>query len=193
MQNEIISFLRIFSWEKYLKARVSDLELADVGARTFAFAPALEKFFSNFVENTILNGIEIDAYRRFTNLRTRRDYGEFYASQVKRGRYFPQDFLAWKKPLDLVLLLHPFVTREPHENWGLPLKTFKPEKLFQHSRALLKERAGLLLLSSPNMEEFKIAKDLAFQSGFVFLEEGSWFPSKYSIQQQPRLGTLFRI
>jgi hypothetical protein len=191
LQNEILKFLKIFSWEKYLFSERLNFELADVGARTFSFAPAFESFFSSYARNVKVSGIEIDAYRRFTNLRTRRDYGEYYAKKVRYGEYFPQDFLKWEKSVDLVLMLHPFVTPEPHENWGLPQHTFKPDELFAHSFSLLRKKSGLMLLSSPNLEEFEIAKNLALKSGFVFLEESRWLPTLESIQKQPRLGALF--
>jgi hypothetical protein len=135
-----------------------------------------------------LNGIEIDAYRRFTNLRTRMDYGMYYSKLIRDGHYHPQDFLLWEKPLDFIFLLNPFVTVEALQAWGLPLKYLRPQKLFDHAFDLLAAQGGTLLLSSPSSEEHTLGRRIAKRSGFMLGKTRVWHSDDSKIQKQPRYG-----
>ncbi len=67
-------------------ARFDRLAVADVGCRTFLFAPVIERCFAAHGLRVELHGIELDAFRRFTDLRTRQDHGRFYAALVDCAR-----------------------------------------------------------------------------------------------------------
>jgi hypothetical protein len=100
------------------------------------------------------------------------------------------DFLKWRKPLDLVLMLNPFVTKTPLMAWGLPLRHYAPAKLFSHAYERLKNQNGVMLLSSPFEDEFEIAKELALNAGFGLGEEGTWHFSETTFQKQSRYGVV---
>jgi SAM-dependent methyltransferase len=161
-----------------------------VGTRTFAIAPVIEKLFQKLNPTPEIHGFEVDAYRRFTNLRTRADYGQYYSRKVKNGYYHAGDFRSTEKKFDMIFNLHPFVTETAHVAWGLPLKVYDPVGLFSHCHRSL-AHSGLFLLSSPNEEEYVRALNLSASVGFNLIEEKKWFPTPGSSQKQPRHGALF--
>lgn len=192
-QTEMREFLDLFPWQENIPLGSFDsISVCDVGARTFILAPVIEECLEGMGFKPTIHGVEIDPFRRYTNLHTRADYGHFYASKVKDGHYHGMDFLNWKVPMDLILMLNPFVTEEPHLNWGLPLKTFSPYRVFEHASKIVSERVGLLLLSSPDDEEFEVADQLARQVGFDPINKATWNPTEFSLQRKPRIGGLYK-
>jgi len=204
LQSELNSFIRQFNWsivkfpsEKHIDGPKSSpkasLRVADVGARTFVLAPVFERLFADLGFPSEIHGIEVDAFRRFTNFRSRADYGHYYAKLVKHGEYHAMDFLKWTQDLDVIFLLHPFVTKEPLVQWGLPTRFFQPDKLLAHCVSTLRNRRGRLLLSCPTEEEFEIATRLLVQNGMKLTERHDWHPEKENakIQKQSRLGGMF--
>ncbi len=189
---EFDAFFSLFHWEAALAALrgKAQLTVADIGCRTFLYAPVLERRFATLGVATSLHGIEIDAYRRFTNFHTRHDYGQFYASCVKNGRYHPIDVLSFLEPLDVALLLDPFVLPEPLLRWGLPKATFAPEKIVNHIYDQLRPQRGLLVTSNPTEEEFAITNSLCRAAGFSPVEEHHWHAPEDS-ESTDRLSVLW--
>lgn len=191
IQSEFEEFLRLVNWGKFFNPG-SRLRIADVGTRTFAFGPVFERVFKKqHFEMVDVHGFEIDAYRRFTNFRSRADYGRYYASQMENGFYHPMDFLKCNLKFDIIFLLNPFVTKEPLLNWGLPLKAFQPQKLFAHCLGSLKKN-GLLILSAPNQEELGESLKILTGLGFKSEETFNWQPSNVTAQKQPRFGVALK-
>lgn len=193
-QQELYEFFDLFEWEHLLPHEpVKLLQVADIGAKTFIAGPVIERHLARFNLQAEIHGIEIDAFRRFTSLRTRFDYGQFYASKIQQGHYHAMDFLDWRKPLDIAFLLHPFVTPEPLLAWGLPMSKFKPLEIFKNVRQSLSEsNLRLLLLSCPTPEELHISRTLARDVGFKEVEAADWQPSASNVQKKPRLGLLLK-
>ncbi len=176
LQAEFADCLSRFDWRSALArfAGRDRLAVADVGCRTFLFAPVLERCFAAHGLRVALHGIELDAFRRFTDLRTREDHGRFYAAQVEAGRYHAIDVREFHEALDVAFLLNPFVTREPLLRWGLPLRTFAPEAIVAHLFTLLQPRRGLLFTSNPTEAELAITRSIASDRGFRLLQEHHW-------------------
>jgi hypothetical protein len=176
LQAEFDGCLARVDWSAALAGadRRAPLVVADVGCRTFLFAPVIERRLAAAGHEVELHGLELDAWRRFTDLRTRHDYGRFWASRVKRGRFHPIDVRDFRQPLDVALLLNPFVKREPLLRWGLPLSAFAPEAIVAHLHQLLRPRGGLLLTSNPFEEELAITKRLCSAAGFRAEQEFHW-------------------
>jgi len=193
LQDEVRSFIEIFPWEEELSrfSKNKALRVLDVGARNFSLAPMLDQFFFEKGYAAELHGIEVDGYRRMVDFRTRRDFGNFYAKKARRAQFHCMDFLDWKKPAEIIFLLNPFVSSSPTLAWGLPLTLLKPEKVFNHAAALIKDSKGLLVLSNPSKEEYEISLELALGAGLTPLKKAEWQPSPESTQQRPRFGQLF--
>jgi hypothetical protein len=194
LQAEFKSFLELFDWDELglVASPGTKLKVADVGARDFSFGPVIRDHFEAFGFKAEIHGIEIDAFRRYSNFRSRADYGRYYADQLEDGAYHAIDFLNWHEDLDVCFLLHPFVTPEPPLRWGLPLGAFKPRRLFDHAAHLLRKKTGTLVLSSPTSREFEISCRLAQGAGLELSELKLWRPSEGMAHQRPRFGAIFK-
>lgn len=192
VQTEFAEFLNLFPWAEILSEipKGEKLVVADVGARNFCFAPVMDTLFKDLRREVELHGIEIDSFRRLSNLHTRYDYGIFYAKQCRDAAFHPIDFMKFKTTVDICFLLNPFVSDEPTLHWGLPLSTLKPESFFKHARSLLHSERGIAILSSPSPEEYETACRLAKNSGFSLGDEILWEPKEGSQQQKPRYGIV---
>jgi len=190
-QTEMESFLNLFPWKDLLKGRAKTLKIADIGARNFALAPLWDRFFRKLGFEPETHGIEIDPNRRLTNLRTRGDYGRYYAQSIPCGRYHTMDYLEWAEELDIAMHLNPFVTIDPLLAWGLPLKYFEPKSQFKHTQQLLSSRHGILVMSNPNIEEYQTAVGLATEQGFTLRHEKPWRPRDQSSLKRSRFGSVF--
>ena len=188
--NEVGQFLRGFL-EVVAQVRPTPTVL-DVGAKNFYLAPVLDAFFRRQGCDPAIHGVEVDAYRRYSSFRTRRQYGDFYAAQISRGTYHAQDFLTLSLDCDVIFLLNPFVSIEPLHAWGLPKRLFRPDALFEHAAHCLSLRGGVLICSSPNEEELKTVTAFATRLGLRERLRHSWHPAHASIQRQPRLGVAFQ-
>lgn len=191
-QRESAEFLDSFPWGELFSRFSSDkiLNIADIGARNFCLAPTLDNLCASFGYNAEIHGIEMDAYRRLTNFRTRKNYGDFYANKIRKGDYHVMDFLHWKKPLHVGFLLNPFVSDSPILAWGLPLSKLQPNAIFKHLYELLVPQNGFALVSSPSEDEFEIVKQIAKDSGFTLKHSTLWTPDDSCVQKKPRYGVI---
>ncbi len=190
IQREFKEFLNLFNWNLALsQVTLGPLVVADIGARNFALAPVIDQHFRSLGYQTVVHGIEIDAYRRFTDFHTRADYGYDFAKKIEHGYYHPVDFLTWQKPLHLAFLLNPFVSIEALLAWGLPISKLMPKEIFLHAYQLLKPQAGIVVLSNTSEEERTISFDIAKEVGFIFGEEHLWEPEDLTLQT-PRYGVI---
>lgn len=190
-QEEIREFLDLLSWEAVLQnSRKKEWVVADVGAKNFSLAPLIDTLFLERNCEVEIHGIELDAYRRLSDFYTRADYGRFFAAKARDAHFHTMDFMNFKKPSDILFLLNPFVTAHPLLSWGLPLKHFRPQSIFQHAYELLQLKRGALILSCPSREEFKAASEYALNAGFLLGSPVSWKPQANSLQKKPRLGRI---
>ncbi len=189
---EVGNFLQLFHWPRgYQK---EPLRVVDVGAKNFFLAPQLERHFQSLHFDPEIVGIEMDAFRRYRTGWTRNDFGHLYAAQVNKGAYYALDFLNWHQPVDVALLLHPFVTLRALQAWGLPDGCFKPRVIMDHLRKVLAaSQLQCLVISSPTERELAIVKTLAQASGFHVMENACWTPCHDSLQTQPRWGSLLSL
>jgi hypothetical protein len=138
--------------------------------------PALWKFLKNreFGKNQPspdpapsihLEGIELDAYRIYTDGYSRLDYATYYCQQVisletikqpHRLSFVPGDVMkdCPTHHYDLVFCFLPFVFEEPLMDWGLPRHYFQPEAFLSRMVSLLNE-TGTLILVNQGEEEFE--------------------------------------
>jgi SAM-dependent methyltransferase len=142
------------------------IQALDVGAKNWRYSGALAAWLSAHGLEARVDGVELDAYRVYSNLRTRmsyaRHYCEAFSSEAIELRYHAGDIQDWIKPADLITWLFPFVSPAPHRAWGLPLKHFDPQPLFAHVERLLVP-GGRLVMFNQGDWEFEAAKSL-FQS-----------------------------
>ncbi|NBX77395.1 MAG: hypothetical protein EBQ92_12645 [Proteobacteria bacterium] len=189
-QEELSQFFELLKVKAQLKPTQKDYVICDVGTKNFSLAPVLDQLFLDQNKNVKIHGIEIDAYRRLSNLYTRSDYARFFSRKAREAQYHPIDFLKFRESLDVVFLLNPFVSRAPLLAWGLPLDCLKPKEIIEHAYDLLKSKKGFMVLGTPSEEELEIASELAKEAGFRLGPVQVWEPSLKSQQKKSRFGRL---
>jgi SAM-dependent methyltransferase len=186
---EVSEFLKLFPWPEAQSPK--SLRVVDIGCRTFFLAPALDALFRERGFLPTVHGVEVDAFRRLSDFRTRKEWGDFFAASIGNGEFHAQDFLKWHKPVDAALLLNPFVLERSVLAWGLPLSFLRPASMVGHCAKILSP-GGRLLLGAPTSQELSMSVDLAEQNGFTPLHEACWVPSGRAVQTRPRFGVLLR-
>ncbi len=129
----------------------------DAGCKNFFYAFGLFRFLERFrthgTRRVTLTGYEIDAYRVYTDLRSRADYARGYASFLPGTRFVAGDFLESPGPANLVTAFFPFVTETPHLAWGLPPDLLHPLAFFAHALKTLAP-GGVLVTAAQGAKEF---------------------------------------
>ena len=118
-------------------------ELIDVGSLNFYYASALHAFF----HPKQLQGIELEGYRVYTNFYSRFDYAQCYIRRLSNTTYSVMDFCDFRGVADGITCFYPFVKPEPLVAWRLPLKVFRPHRLFENCVRTLRTGGFLLMIN----------------------------------------------
>ncbi len=150
--------------EKYFSKNLKhNLKVLDIGCKNWFYAKGEHEFFNSFSKDFCLEGVEIDAYRLYSNFYSRYEVAKYYTKGLKNINYIADDLLNIKKKYDYIVWFLPFVIVEPHIYWGLPKKYFKPKKLLKHAYTLLNEGGEMLIVNQGEEEALvqeKMLKDL---------------------------------
>jgi hypothetical protein len=132
----------------------SPLLALDVGSKNFDYVDALQGFWRHREgeREVQLTGLEIDAYRRYTDVRTRRAWAQHYASFCPGARYVVGDLQRHNSRYHVITWFFPFVTEFPLLRWGLPLGLFQPAALLAHALSLLEPEGVLILVNQTDAE-----------------------------------------
>ncbi len=125
----------------------SELSWLDVGAKNWTYVEALYRFANTLHPQACLTGIELDAYRRYSNLHTRADYAATYIKGLSNTQYLVGDVLDHHGQYHIISCFLPFVFIEPCLYWGLPKRYFRPEAFLSHLLSLLRPNGTLILLN----------------------------------------------
>lgn len=128
------------------------VRILDIGCKNWFYAKGEIEFFKNFCEEVFLDGVEIDAFRLYSNFYSRYEVAKFYTKGLENTNYIADNLLNIKEKYDYIVWILPFVIKEPHKYWGLPEKYFYPEKLLQHAYSLLKENGEMLIINQGKTE-----------------------------------------
>lgn len=134
------------------KNKKEKLSILDIGSKNWFYAKGEHEFFESFCSNFSLDGIEIDAYRLYSNLYTRYETAKFYTRNLKNTNYIVGNLLDLQNHYDYIIWFLPFVVKDPHLAWGLPKKYFYPQKLLKHAYNLLKENGEMLIINQGELE-----------------------------------------
>jgi len=130
------------------------LRAVDIGAHSWSYVGALERFTTQRataagVEGIELVGIEVDGHGLCADGAARCEHARTQAAATGNPgvRYEVTDFRTWPGAgFDLVTLLFPFLTRFPLLDWGLPLGMFDPNSVVDHAVEVLAPGGTLLTL-----------------------------------------------
>ncbi len=122
------------------------LNWLDVGAKNWAYVDALDAFAQKKVHSAYrVDGVELDAHRRYKDFTTRSQAAKAYIKPLPNTQYHAMDALDWRRKAHVISHFLPFVLKNPHLAWGLPLRYFQPQELLNHLLNLL-EPGGVLLV-----------------------------------------------
>ncbi len=143
---------------KFMKPKERDsLRVLDIGSKNWAYVRGEYRFFRQFSPNLELDGVEIDAYRLYSNFYSRYEAAKFYIKGLEGANYYPDDLLNIGGKYDYIVWLLPFVTPYPLKRWGLPERYFMPEKLLKHAYGLLERE---MFIVNQGEEEAEIQRAL---------------------------------
>lgn len=167
----------------------------DVGAKNWSYVGALAAFLqANGLQHFVLDGVELDPYRRYADLHTRSQYAEAHIRALPQARYHAGDIHDWRQPAHIISNFLPFVFPEPHRAWGLPMQHFQPEAQFRHLLSLL-QPDGLLLIVNQGEAEAEAQVELFTRVASDFsLEwrEAGQLPAPFIEYRYPRYGWIGR-
>lgn len=173
----------------------------DVGAKNWSYVLALAAFLQkhtpDFAIPFELHGIELDPHRRYVDLRTRSQVASAYIKQLPpdmraHTHYHAGNILKWQQPARIISHFLPFVFKEPHLAWGLPLNTFKPEAILMHELSLL-ESPGLLLIVNQGETEAEAQQALLTAAATRYpirFQSLGQLPARFIQYQYPRYGWI---
>lgn len=164
---------------RYLGTRGA-LSVLDIGSKNFDYVDAVHGFLSRHrgSRTVTLTGIEVDAHRRYTDLRTRRAWAEHYCAAVPGASYLAGDLQEHRGRYGLITWFFPFVSEYPLLRWGLPLGLFRPQDLFDHAAGLL-EPGGVFVLLNLTEREAGLQEALVRASGLDYEDLGA-VPGSFS-------------
>ena len=175
--------------EQYFNKQIkSELAVLDIGCKNWFYAKGEYEFFESFCNNFILDGIEIDAFRLYSNFYNRYEVAKYYTKGLKNANYIAGNLLDLNKKYDYAIWFLPFVIQEPHVYWGLPKKYFYPKKLLKHAYKLLNIGGQMLIINQGEIETREQERLLqALKIPYIFLGE---VMSEHFTYQNKRYGFL---
>ena len=175
--------------ERYFEKRnTHNIKALDIGCKNWFYAKGEHDFFDSFCNNFSLDGVEIDAYRLYTNFYNRYEVAKYYTNGLKNTKYIADNLLNIDEKYDYIIWFLPFVLEEPHLFWGLPKKYFYPQKLLSHAYSLLNQN-GQLLIINQGEEEAKAQESMLEKLGIRYTSLGE-IKSDYFEYKYKRFGFL---
>lgn len=139
--------------DRYFKKRnCIQIKALDIGSKNWFYAKGEYEFFNSFCNNFYLDGVEIDAYRLYSNFYNRYEVAKYHTKSLKNTKYIAGNLLDLKDKYDYIIWFLPFVLIEPHKAWGLPKNYFYPKRLLKHAYNLLNTGGQLLIINQGDIE-----------------------------------------
>lgn len=165
----------------------------DAGAKNWSYAAAIPAFLSNTgIRNFVLDGVELDPYRRYIDLRTRGQAARTHIRTIPQARYHTGDIRNWTRSANIITSFLPFVFPEPHLAWGLPLEDFRPDDFLSRLLSLLKPGGLLLIVNQGEAESEAQAALLACAAERfpIARQAAGQLPAPFIQYRYPRYGWI---
>ena len=154
----------------------SRMSVLDIGSKNWAYVKGEYNFFKKYCNSLKLDGVEIDAYRLYSNLYSRYEAAQFYIKGLEGVSYYPDNLLNIKREYDYIVWLLPFVTKYPLQKWGLPERFFMPERLLEHAYQILGRE---MLIVNQGEEEAQIQEELLIKLNISYKGLGKIESSRF--------------
>ena len=121
----------------------------DAGPSDWFYVRVLHAFLARWgadpARSVALDGVELDAYRLYDDLRSRHDWADAYLAGLPGVRYLPGDVRRYEEAVDVAFMFYPFIFAGDHRRWGLPRRHLRPAEHLAHVAARVRP-GGLLLI-----------------------------------------------
>jgi len=156
----------------------NSFKILDIGSKNWFYASGEWSFFkyNSHEKEIFLDGIELDAFRVYSDFHTRYDYAQFYIKNLTNTRYISKDFLQHDEKYDYIIWFFPFVTEFPLQEWGLPLSKFKPAEMLKHAYESLNS-GGKMLIVNQDEKEYAIQENLLKNLSINYDKRGEFINS----------------
>lgn len=121
----------------------------------------LRSFGAAVPRDVSLDGVELDAYALYRGWRSRFDWAEAYVGGLPGVQYLPGDIGAYRRPVDLALMLFPFLFAADAERWGLPRRYLQPAAVLDCVWRLVRPGGALLIANLGEVERTEQLRLLA--------------------------------
>jgi len=165
-----------------------DLKVLDIGCKNWFYAKAEYLFFRKRCPNLIIDGIEIDPNRLYSNFYSRGEVAKFNIKDLNGANFIAKDFLEHDKKYDYIIWILPFVVKYPHLKWGLPQKYFQPKKMLLHAYNSLNPGGKMLIINQGEVE-YEVQKMLCNELNIKYLPIGK-IESDFLTCEHKRYGIL---
>ena len=174
----------------FFKIQNKELQILDIGSKNWFYVKGIWEFFSSFSSSFFIDGVELDAYRLYSNFYSRYEVAKYYSKDLKHANYIAGNLLDINKKYDYITWFLPFVTYNPHKYWGLPKRYFYPEKLLNHAYSLLNDN-GQMLIVNQGEKERDVQKAMLEKQNFNFEFLGEIKNNYYKFENK-RYGFLIK-
>ena len=182
-------------WFPVVSADSDSLKWLDVGAKNWAYIDALCAFAGQLSsEPLIIEGIELDPHRRYADFTTRQQAARAASKPYPNAQYHGGNVLDWQGQADLITHFLPFVYKDPHLAWGLPLKHFQPERVLRHLLNALTPGGVMLIVNQGEAEaeaQQALLDDVALNEPILVKALGQ-LPAHFIEYRYPRFGWLIK-
>ena len=175
--------------ERYFKKnRNLSTKVLDIGSKNWFYAKGEYEFFNEFLNEFYLDGVEIDAFRLYSNFYNRFEVAKYHIKDLKNANYIADNLLNLEEKYDYIIWFLPFILKEPHIKWGLPKKLFYPEKLLNHAFNLLNKQGQMLIINQGEFEA-QTQKELLEKLSIKYADLGE-ITSTYFQYKHKRYGII---
>lgn len=166
------------------------VSLLDIGCKNWFYAKGEFDFLRKRYAKFTMDGVELDAYRLYSNFYSRLEVAKYYTKELENTNYIVANLLELDKKYDYITWFLPFVVIQPHVFWGLPKKYFYPPKMLAHAYSLLNKNGEMLIINQTELEA-NVQRELLeeLKIPYEFLGE---IKSEYFQYSYPRYGFLIK-
>ena len=76
--------------DKYMDISFKEnLKVLDVGSKNWFYVPAEYNFFKKYCDNLHIDGVELDAFRLYSNFYSRFEVAKYYSKDLQGANYIP--------------------------------------------------------------------------------------------------------
>ena len=95
-------YLNLFD-KSFSKKTKDNVSVLDIGSKNWEYVKSEYVFFKSFINDFILNGIELDAYRMCSNFYNRYEIARFYIKGLQNVNYIQGDFVKHQQKYDYII------------------------------------------------------------------------------------------